>query len=81
MRSAARNQGQGSSRKVGDMSHQDKKERVGGYWICTSCANERGWILKDKMNTLIMGLCGHCDSGKEEMLTPTIDFIKPKGNK
>ncbi len=52
-----------------------KPERMDKYWICDECAAKRGWrIPADACNTVIYGLCGHCDDTEIVVLIPTRDF-------
>jgi hypothetical protein len=51
--------------------------RAGPYWICDACAKSKGWTAPDGGNTIIRGLCGHCDRKDETFLTPIRDFKKP----
>ena len=53
-------------------------EQTDKYWICSECAEAKGWKIRHDMNTLIFGICGHCDSQIEEPLTPTRDYVKPR---
>lgn len=59
----------------------NESERIDPYWICSSCATKKGWVPFKTGNTMIMGLCGYCGTGHEEMLTPVCDFKKPKDKK
>lgn len=52
-------------------------ERTGIYWICDECAEKRGLVCDSIGNTVIAGLCGHCDNPDEVTLTPIRDFKKP----
>lgn len=55
-----------------------KIERTEKYWICDACAEKKKYVAWKTGNTLIMGLCGWCDSREESFLTPVEDFRKPK---
>lgn len=55
-----------------------KKERADLYWMCDACAKKRGWYCESNGITMTRGLCGHCDSIIEELLTPIRDFRKDK---
>lgn len=52
-------------------------ERMSKYWICNSCALERGW--KKTGNTITTGLCGWCDDKEEGWLTPLRDLKNEEG--
>jgi hypothetical protein len=56
-------------------SHCERKSK---YWICRECAKKQGLVHPGGVGTVIKGLCGWCDSQKEETLTPVIDFDDPK---
>lgn len=49
-------------------------ERQDKYWICDSCAEEKGLRPFKSAYTVISGLCGWCEHPKEEMLTPLRDL-------
>lgn len=54
-------------------------ERCGKDWICDVCATARGWYVPaGTCNTVIAGLCGHCDSLAVQTLTPIVDFQRGK---
>lgn len=55
--------------------------RASKYWICDTCAKNRGLIGPSWAVTLIKGWCGHCDSSNEQFLTPLPDFNDPKTGK
>lgn len=48
------------------------------YWICDSCALKHNLKPFKSGYTLILGLCGWCESKKEQMLTPLIDLKSSK---
>lgn len=60
------------------MHFEDMKEREGKYWICSDCAKAKGWksAYPNGGNTVIRGMCGHCDRKDETFLIPTRDFKK-----
>lgn len=57
-------------------------ERQGKYWICSTCATLKSWYLPNPYGiTCISGLCGWCDSNREETLIPVVDYSGPEGKK
>lgn len=59
-----------------------EQEFVEKYWICGSCADGQGAKMPEgACNTAIQGKCGHCKSGKVELLIPVVDFNWPDGRK
>lgn len=53
-----------------------KQKRGDKYWICPDCAVKRGWYVPpDRCNTVILGLCGHCDREDAVPITPVVDFV------
>lgn len=54
--------------------HKLSVERVGRYWTCSECAEEKGWIPPSWAVTCISGLCGWCDRGDVTTLIPIVDF-------
>lgn len=48
------------------------------YWMCGECAKKRWLIRPDFAVTVILGVCGHCNSETEAFLTPVCDFVDPK---
>jgi hypothetical protein len=59
------------------MSETDETKPADKYWICSECALTRGWSLPAGNYTMIYGVCGHCKSNEEKMLTPVVDFKGP----
>ena len=55
----------------------ENKERESKYWICSECAEKKGWTGPDGAVTCIAGLCGHCDRPDQVTLTPVVDFSGP----
>lgn len=57
------------------------KERRPKYWICGHCVKTKYPTWESAYpaggNTVIKGLCGHCEWPDEEILTPTVDYRKP----
>lgn len=63
------------------MTDNFNKKRQDKYWICDECVKSKypDWksAYPNGGNTLILGLCGHCDRLDETGLTPIRDFKKP----
>lgn len=57
------------------------KERTSQYWICSDCAEKKGWKCVEYAITVIHGLCGWCGRKDVTTLIPTCDFNKPGGKK
>ncbi len=57
------------------------KVRMSKYWMCDVCAVRHGFICFKTGNTVSMGLCGWCDSDKEQWLTPLRDLKDGDGNR
>lgn len=70
------------SKFTDDFDEGQEGERTPKYWICYDCADKKQWkIPAGACNTVISGLCGHCDREDEVTLTPTCDFYGPNGKR
>jgi transcription elongation factor Elf1 len=58
----------------------EEKKRTPTYWICNDCADKKGLVCKKTGNTVILGLCGHCENPMEIALTPVRDFVRKKND-
>lgn len=49
------------------------------YWICSDCANKKGWVFPKWPVTTVIGICGYCKEPIETTLIPIVDFDKKDG--
>lgn len=59
----------------------ENRPRQPKYWICDHCVKTKhpDWVTAypNGGNTVVKGLCGHCEWSDEQFLTPTCDYQKP----
>lgn len=55
------------------------KEKFPYYWICRTCAKERGGVPSAGVCTMIQDICKYCEGEKqtEVALAPWIDYDWP----
>ncbi len=56
------------------MSDTQPKDK---YWICSKCAEAKGWESPDYAITAMQGICGYCESPVATYLIPITDFKRP----
>lgn len=54
-------------------------QRFPHYWICDSCAAERGGVMPEGNVTMAQKTCEYCDGKKQagQFVTPWVDFDWP----
>ena len=57
---------------------QSNPKLMSTYWLCDDCATKRGLESFKTGNSVIIGLCGNCDSREEQKLTPVVDLRKKR---